>query len=137
MNYVRTECSVPPNKPMNPTPVRGSLVAALLSAGYRQARWAVSSALATALLEPLEAPADGERCRRPVGSLPRLGILAGGEFDEEAAVELIGACSRGGVERTSGRICGSVAQSHLSAPETQREHEVRPWSDAPFAVGLN
>lgn len=36
MNYVRTARSVPPNKPMNPTPLRGSLVAALLGAVYGQ-----------------------------------------------------------------------------------------------------
>jgi hypothetical protein len=39
-----------------------------------------------------EAPADGERCRRPIDGLPRLGILADGEFDKEAAVERVGAC---------------------------------------------
>src|SRR5258705_7231882 len=86
---------------------------------------------------PHEAPADGERCRRPLDSLPRLGILAGGEFDEEAAVKLVGACPRGGAEITGGGICGSAAQSHLPAPESQREHEARPWSDPPFAVGLD
>jgi len=84
-----------------------------------------------------ETPADGERCRRPVGSLPRLGILAGGEFDEEAAVELVGACPRGGAEIAGGPICGSAVQSQPPAPETQREHEVRPWSDPPFAVSLD
>jgi hypothetical protein len=84
-----------------------------------------------------EAPADGERCRRPLDGLPRLGILAGGEFDEEAAAELVGACPRGGAEIAGGTICGLAAQSHLPAPKTQREHEARLWSDPPFAVGLN
>ena len=84
-----------------------------------------------------EAPADGERCRRPVGSLPRLGILAGGEFDEEAAAELVGACPRGGAEIAGGTIGGSAVQSHLPAPETRREHEMRPWRDPPLAVGLD
>ena len=94
-------------------------------------------ALATAVWHALEAPVDGERCWRPLDDLPRLGIFAGGEFDEEAAVELVGACPRGGAEIAGGTICGSAAQSHLPAPETQREHEVSPWSDPPFAVGLD
>ncbi len=84
-----------------------------------------------------EAPADGERCRRPLDSLPRLGILAGGEFDEEAAAEIVGACPRGGAELADTGIRRSAVQSHPPAPETQREHEVRSWSDAPFAVGLD
>ncbi len=87
--------------------------------------------------QALEAPADGERCRRPLDSLPRIGILAGGEFDEEATAELVGACPRGGAEIAGGAICGSAAQSHLPAPESQREHEARLWSDPPSAVGLD
>jgi hypothetical protein len=54
-----------------------------------------------------------------------------------AAALLVGACPRGGAEIAGGTICGSAAQPHLPASETQREHEVRPWSDAPFAVGLD
>lgn len=86
---------------------------------------------------PHEAPADGERRRRPIDGLPRLGILASGEFDDEAAAELVGAGPRRGVEIAGGTICGSAAQSHLPAPESQREHEVRTRSDPPFAVGLD
>jgi hypothetical protein len=80
---------------------------------------------------------DGERCRRPIDGLPRLGIFAGGELDKEATVELVGAYPRDGVEITDGGIRGSAAQSHPLAPETQREHEARPGSDATFAVGLD
>ena len=72
-------------------------------------RWVVIPwALATAVWQTHEAPADGERCRRPIDSLPRLGILAGGEFDEEAAVEFVGAGPRGGAEKAGGTICGSA-----------------------------
>ncbi|MDT4965668.1 MAG: hypothetical protein QOJ64_405 [Acidobacteriota bacterium] len=87
--------------------------------------------------QSLEAPADGERRRRPVGGLSRIGIRTGGEFDEEAAAELVGACPGSGAEIAGGNIRGSAVQSHLPAPETEREHEVRPWSDPPFAVGLD
>ena len=84
-----------------------------------------------------EAPADGERCRRPLNSLPRVGILAGGEFDEEAADELVGAGALAGAEIAAGAICGLAAQSHLPAPQSQREHEARPWCDPAFAVSLD
>ena len=84
-----------------------------------------------------KAPADTERCRRPIDGLPRFGIFAGGKFDEEVAAELVGACPRAGAEIAGGTICGLAVQSHLPAPKTCREHEVRPWSDPPFAVGLD
>jgi hypothetical protein len=45
-----------------------------------------------------ETPADGERRLPPLDDLPRLDVLAGDEFGEEAAVELAGACPRGGAE---------------------------------------
>src|SRR5258705_10741474 len=90
-----------------------------------------------AVCQALEAPADSEWCRRPLYGLPRLGIFAGGELDEEAAAELVGACPRGGVEMADTGIRGSAAQFHLPAPELQREHEARPWSDPPFAVDLD
>jgi hypothetical protein len=47
----------------------------------------LACALATHLWQALEAPADGERRLRPIYDLPRLGIFAGGEFDEEAAAK--------------------------------------------------
>ena len=93
--------------------------------------------LTTAGWQVRETPADGERCRRPLDSLSRFSIFAVGEFDEEAAVELAGACPRGGVERAGGTICGPAIQPHVPAPESQRKHEVRSWTDPPFAVGLN
>ena len=93
--------------------------------------------LATARWQAREAPANGKRRRRPLDSLPRLGILAGGEFDEEAAAEFIGACPRVGAEIAVGTICGSAVQSHLPAPETRRKHEMRHWRDPSFDVGLD
>ena len=66
-------------------------------------------ALATAGWQVHETPAEGERCRRPIDGLPRLGIFAGGELDEEAAAEIVGACSRGGVELADAGIRGSAA----------------------------
>jgi hypothetical protein len=84
-----------------------------------------------------EAPADGERRRRPIGGLLRFGILAGGELDEEAAAELVGSGSRAGAEIAGSTICGSAAQSQMLTPECQREHEACRWSDPPFAVGLD
>lgn len=81
-----------------------------------------------------EPPADSERSRRPVGSLTRLGILAAGEFDEEAAAKLVGVWPRDGVNIALGRIGGLAVQFHLPAPESQRKQESRRWSDAPFAV---
>lgn len=93
--------------------------------------------LATAMCQAHEDPADSERCGRPVGSLTRLGILASGEFDEEAAADLVGACSRCGAEKARGTICGSAVQSHLPATEASREDEMCRWSDPPFAVRLD
>ena len=93
--------------------------------------------LATAVWQPFEAPVDGERCRRPLDGLPRLDIHAGGELDEKAAVNLVGACPRGGEERTGGPICGPAAQTPPLFCEHYREHEVRSWSDPPFVVGLD
>lgn len=72
-----------------------------------------------------EAPADRERCRWPVGALPRLGILAVGERDEEAAAELVGAYPRGGAEIAGGTIGWAAVESQPRASETQRKHEVR------------
>jgi hypothetical protein len=80
---------------------------------------------------PLEASAEGERCRRPVDSLPRHVILADGELDEEAAVELVGACPRGGAGIAHGRICGSAAQSHLPAPEPSGKTKRVPGATRP------
>ena len=51
----------------------------------------VAGALAKALCRTHEASTDRERRRRPIDGLPRFGILAGGELDEEVADE------RGGV----------------------------------------
>ena len=114
--------------------VRQTSILSLTSAiRCRTIRWT----LATAVWQAHEAPADGERCWWPLDGLPRLGVFAGGELDEEAAVGLVGACPRGGAEIAGGSICGSAVQSHLPAPETQREHEARSWSNAPFAVGLD
>ena len=90
--------------------------------------------LATVLWEPLVASAKGERCRWPLDGLPGLDILAGGELDEESAVQLVGAFQRGGVERAGGPICGSAAQPPLLIRELDREHEVRSWSDLTFAL---
>lgn len=94
-------------------------------------------ALSDAVWEAREAPADGERRRRPLDGLPRLGVFAGGEFDHETAVEFLGAFPRGGVEMADCGIRGSAAQSHLPSPESQRKHEARSWSDAPFPVSLD
>jgi hypothetical protein len=44
--------------------------------------------ISAGLTRAREVPADGERRRRPIDGLPRFGILAGGEFDEEAAGEI-------------------------------------------------
>jgi hypothetical protein len=55
----------------------------------------------------------------------------------EAAVEFIGRCPPGGVEIADGRICRSAAQTHLPAPDGERVHEARPWSDPPCFVGLD
>ena len=39
--------------------------------------------------QSVEIPTNSERFRRPLGRLPRLSILAGREFKDEAAVDLI------------------------------------------------
>jgi hypothetical protein len=66
MNYVRTACSVPPNKPMNPTPLRGSLVAVLLGAGYRQParRRSINTTILSTHCEFLETRRDTSRRTR-------------------------------------------------------------------------
>jgi len=84
-----------------------------------------------------EAPAEGEWRRRPIDGLFRVGILADGEFDEEAAAEIVRACPRGGAEIAVGTICRPAIQSHLSAPKTRRKNEMRPRSDPPFAISLD
>jgi len=38
---------------------------------------------------------------------------------------------------TGGLFCGSAAQAPQPAHELHREHEARPRSDPPFAVGLD
>ena len=87
--------------------------------------------------QSLESPADSERCWRPLDDLPRLGILAGGEFDEEASVERAGACLYGVVEIAHGLVCGSAAQRPLPFRQFDGEHEARPRSDPSLAVYLD
>ena len=88
------------------------------------------------LWQAREASPNGERRRRPLDDLPRLGIFAGGELDEEAAIEHVGAGPRGGVEIAGGPIPWSAAQRPLSFREQDREHEACPWSEPTFAVGF-
>ena len=103
--------------------------------GLSWPRWATSLGLAT--WQALETPANGERCWRPFDDLPRLGIFAGGEFNEEATVESVGNGPRGSGEVAGGSVCGPAAQHPLLFRQYHCIHKVRPWSDLPLAVGLN
>ena len=63
---------------------------------------------------------EDEGLRRPTEGLPRVGILAAGELDVEAAAEFTGLGQRGDAERTDGRIAGPAAHP----PEALLEHEL-------------
>ena len=112
---------------------RFALRAVCAPSGLRSQRFALPASLGW----PSEAAANGERPRWPLNRPARVGVLAAGEFDEEAAGEFLGTGARGGAEIAGRTICGAAVQSHLPAPESDGEYEMRRLSDPPFGVGLD
>ena len=63
---------------------------------------------------------EDEGIRRPTEGLSRVGMLAAGELDVEAAAEFTGLGRRSSAERTDGRIAGPAAHP----PQLLHEHEL-------------
>jgi hypothetical protein len=93
-------------------------------------------ALATALCKTREAAADGEECRGPLDGLPRVGFCAVGEFDEELAVELVGACPRCCVETAHARSAGRQLSLTCLPPRASGKRIAAELSTAPGLKGF-